>query len=360
MIGTIGWGRPGALQAVELTTPDVVSVHRQLSCLHQAGARNVVMEVSSHALDQGRVDGVRFASALFTNLTRDHLDYHGDMQAYGQAKARLFQWPGLQMAAVNVDDAFGERLYRSLPPRMRRVAVSLRREAAAGGESDWLAASGIRPLAGGLELDILSSWGTARLRSPLLGSFNAPNLLLALAVLLDQGLDLPRAVSALESVPAPPGRMQALSAGPGAPLVIVDFAHTPDALDKALQAAREHCSARLWCVFGAGGDRDPGKRPLMGRVAAMLADRLVITSDNPRHEDPLAIIAGIREGVERDVQVTEMADRAAAIAWAVSAAGEGDVVLIAGKGHERYQQWGEEKRPFSDQDCARAALERRA
>lgn len=361
MIGTIGWGTPGRLQGAELTTPDVVSVHRQLDRLASAGARSVVMEVSSHALDQGRVDGVRFANALFTNLSRDHLDYHGDMAAYGEAKARLFRHPGLQTAAVSVDDAFGRRLYEGLAPSVRRIAVSVGGELPAGSEL-WVQATTVEAVESGLRLALESSWGSTVLQSRLLGHFNATNLLLVLAVLLEQGVSMAEAVTALAGVSAPPGRMEALPHRAGAPRVIVDFAHTPDALEKALVAARAHCAGALWCVFGAGGDRDRGKRPLMGEVAGRLADQVVITSDNPRGEQPGDIIAEIRQGIPADAagRVMEIAGRAEAIAWAVAQAGPGDLVLIAGKGHEQYQQVGAERRPFSDQACAREALEVRA
>jgi UDP-N-acetylmuramoyl-L-alanyl-D-glutamate--2,6-diaminopimelate ligase len=360
MIGTIGWGLPDALHAAELTTPDVITVHRLLARLAEAGARHVVMEVSSHALDQGRVDGVRFANALFTNLSRDHLDYHGDMIGYAEAKARLFQSPGLRTAVVNVDDEFGLQLFGRLDPRgLHCVAVSAREHPGLRA-SRWLRASDIRVCESGLVITLHSSWGDASLESPLLGDFNAANLLLVLGVLLEQGIELPTAVEALGSVTAPVGRMQAMARGPNAPLVIVDFAHSPDALEKALTSARAHCRGRLWCVFGAGGDRDKGKRPLMGEVAARLADRLVITSDNPRTEAPESIIADIRAGVGQAKHVLEQVDRAMAISQSIAGAAPDDVVLIAGKGHEQYQQVGGLRRPFSDQACAMTALERRA
>ncbi|MCJ7555828.1 MAG: UDP-N-acetylmuramoyl-L-alanyl-D-glutamate--2,6-diaminopimelate ligase, partial [Gammaproteobacteria bacterium] len=309
MIGTIGWGLPGSLHAAELTTPDVITVHRRLARLVEAGARHVVMEVSSHALDQGRVDGVHFANALFTNLSRDHLDYHGDMPSYAEAKARLFKRPGLRTAVVNVDDKFGMQLFGNLDQGMHCVAVSTREHPELRA-TRWLRAADIQVRESGLVLTLRSSWGDASLESPLLGEFNAANLLLVLAVLLEQGIELPEAVQALGEVPAPTGRMQALPRGPNAPLVIVDFAHTPDALEKALLSARAHCRGRLWCVFGAGGDRDKGKRPLMGEVAVRLADRLVITSDNPRSEAPELIIADIRAGIGQQERVLEQADRA--------------------------------------------------
>jgi UDP-N-acetylmuramoyl-L-alanyl-D-glutamate--2,6-diaminopimelate ligase len=359
MIGTIGWGVPGQLHGAELTTPDVITVHRQLAKMAAWGASHVVMEVSSHALDQGRVDSVLFANALFTNLSRDHLDYHGDMASYGEAKKRLFTRPGLKMAAVNVDDEFGLGLFRSLDDAMHRVAVAteVRPELQ---EGRWLQAANIQTRDTGLVLGLRSSWGDATLESPLIGDFNAANLMLVLAVLLEEGIELDTAVRALGQVLAPPGRMQALSRSGSAPMVIVDFAHTPDALEKALSSARAHCRGELWCVFGAGGDRDRGKRPLMGQVAARLADRLVITSDNPRNENPEAIIADIREGVGDHRQLIELSDRGEAISHSIAAAGSDDVVLIAGKGHEQYQQIGSLRRPFSDQTCAAAALEGRA
>lgn len=359
MIGTIGWGVPGQLHGSELTTPDVVTVHRQLAQMEAWGASHVVMEVSSHALDQGRVDSVHFANALFTNLSRDHLDYHGDMESYGAAKKRLFTRPGLKMAAVNVDDEFGLDLFRSLDAAIHRIAVATRVRPELQ-QGRWLQATDIQTLETGLVLGLRSSWGEATLTSPLIGDFNAVNLMLVLAVLLEEGIEMDAAVQSLANVLAPPGRMQALLHAADAPLVIVDFAHTPDALEKALVSARAHCRGELWCVFGAGGDRDRGKRPLMGEVAARLADRLVITSDNPRNEDPEAIIADIRQGVGTHGQVIELSDRAEAIRQSIAAAGADDIVLIAGKGHEQYQQIGSLRKPFSDQVCAAAALEGRA
>lgn len=359
MIGTIGWGVPGQLLGAELTTPDVITVHRQLAQMATWGASHVVMEVSSHALDQGRVDSVRFANALFTNLSRDHLDYHGDMASYGEAKKRLFVRPGLKMAAVNVDDEFGLNLFRGLDAAVHGVAVATRVRPELQ-EGRWMQAADIQTRDTGLVLGLQSSWGDATLESPLIGDFNAANLMLVLAVLLEEGIELDAAVHALGQVLAPPGRMQALSHSASAPMVIVDFAHTPDALEKALTSARAHCRGQLWCVFGAGGDRDRGKRPLMGEVAARLADQLVITSDNPRNENPEAIIADIRQGIKGHGQVTELTDRAEAIRRSIAAAAPDDVVLIAGKGHEQYQQLGNIRKPFSDQTCAVAALEGRA
>ncbi len=363
-LGTLGGGRVGEIAAGTHTTPDAVTLQRQLATWRDAGATHVAMEVSSHALDQERCAGVRFHSAVFTNLSRDHLDYHGDMRAYGAAKARLFDWPTLAARVINVDDAFGIELAGRAHPGARLVLTTRR---APGSDADLAALPGaliVRAAAAtalprGLQLEIEAQGRRARCDSPLLGDFNAANLLSVLGTLLALDMPLEEACAALAQCEAPPGRMQA-SGGGALPLVIVDYAHTPDALDKALRAARAHCSGRLWCVFGCGGDRDAGKRAAMGRVAASLADELVVTDDNPRSEDPARIVAAILEGVARREHVTVEHERAAAIGAALRGATAGDVVLVAGKGHEDYQVVGTERRPFSDIDVVRAVLARRS
>jgi UDP-N-acetylmuramoyl-L-alanyl-D-glutamate--2,6-diaminopimelate ligase len=366
-IGTLGVGMPGALRASAHTTPDVISVHRQLAMLRTAGARAVAMEVSSHALDQGRVDEVRFAAAAFTNLTQDHLDYHGTLQAYGAAKARLFGRSTLEARIINVDDAFGRELAVEAAGRgrlvvTRRLAESdLRRDAATqGGDAAHVTAVHVHPLGDGFDLTLDSSWGKARLRVPLLGEFNVDNVLTTLAVLLTAGVPLSDAVAALGQCVAAPGRMQRISL-PGVaarPTVIVDYAHTPDALAKALDAARVHCHGRLHVVFGCGGDRDALKRPMMGRIAATRADFVTLTDDNPRTEDPARIIRDIQDGVPTgSASVRVEHDRHGAIRDAIRAAAPADLVLIAGKGHEDYQIHGTTRRPFSDEQVARAVLE---
>lgn len=352
--GTLGYGTPDALQAATHTTPDAVSVHRQLAALRDSGADCVAMEVSSHALDQGRVAGVRFHTAVFTNLTRDHLDYHHTMSEYGAAKSMLFAWPTLAARVINIDDPLGSSLADLHARDAGRLVTVSRRDRAS------LRAVATRRVARGLELDVESEWGAGELATRLVGDFNADNVLAVLAVLLAWEIPFATALRALGECGAPPGRMESFGGEAGAPLVIVDYAHTPDALDKALAAARAHASGRLGVVFGCGGDRDPGKRPLMGEIAARRADRVWITDDNPRTELPAAITADIARGVPAGLPVRIEHDRAAAIRGALAEAGPGDVVLIAGKGHEDYQEVGRTRRPFSDQAIVRAALGERA
>jgi UDP-N-acetylmuramoyl-L-alanyl-D-glutamate--2,6-diaminopimelate ligase len=353
--GTIGYGRVDALRTGTHTTPDSITLHRQLAELRDDGVRNLGMEVSSHALDQHRVDGVRFDTGVFTNLTRDHLDYHGTFEAYGAAKSKLFAWPGLRHAVINADDPFAPVLLGAagsasvvafsrapLPARAVHRSLFARRAVTA---------------AHGLQIDVDGSWGAATLRSRLIGAFNVENLLAALGTLLGWDIGLERAIAALEQCSAPPGRMETLSA-PGRALAIVDYAHTPDALEKALLAARAHCAGKLTCVFGCGGDRDPGKRALMGAIAERLADRVILTDDNPRSESGDAIVADIVAGLSHPQAVRIERDRARAIGLALAAGAAGDAVLIAGKGHEDYQIVGAERRHFSDSEVALAALGR--
>ena len=355
-IGTLGYGATDALQAVAHTTSDVVSVHRQLASLRATGAAAVAMEVSSHALDQGRVAEVRFGTAAFTNLTQDHLDYHGTMQAYGAAKARLLAWPTLTARVINIDDAFGREL-AAVHGAPGRLVVTGR--GTDPGEQAHVFATQVQARNEGLELRLATSWGEARLSVPLLGDFNVDNVLTTLAVLLAAQIPLPSALQALSHCVAAPGRMQRVTAGAGAqPTVIVDYAHTPDALEKALAAARVHCRGRLHVVFGCGGDRDALKRPIMGRIAAACADAVTVTDDNPRTEDPADIVRDILAGIaSRSDSVRVEHDRATAIGDAIRGAAPGDLVLIAGKGHEDYQIYGTSRRVFSDQQVARSALE---
>jgi UDP-N-acetylmuramoyl-L-alanyl-D-glutamate--2,6-diaminopimelate ligase len=347
-MGTLGYGLPGALTESDLTTADAVNVQRQLAQLRALGAECVAMEVSSHALAQGRVTAVRFHTAVFTQLTRDHLDYHGTMADYAAAKARLFSFPQLAARVINIDDALGQELARA--SSSARLIVTTRKS----GRID--AAAFVRALRvsarpSGLALAIESSWGACELAVPLLGDFNADNVLTVLAVLLGWDVPLAAAAAALARAPAPPGRMEPFGSGPHA---LVDFAHTPDALAQALHAARAHCRGRLWVVFGCGGDRDAGKRPLMGEIAARLADEVVLTDDNPRREDPQAIINDIRSGIAAGRPLVVEHDRAQAIRMTLARAAPADLVLIAGKGHEAYQTYGSERRPFRDQSIVRA------
>jgi UDP-N-acetylmuramoyl-L-alanyl-D-glutamate--2,6-diaminopimelate ligase len=347
-IGTLGWGRIAALESPTHTTPDVVSLHRHLGQLRAAGVREVAMEVSSHALDQGRVDGVRFEAAAFTNLSRDHLDYHGSMQAYGAAKARLFEMPDLKRIIVNVGDAFGRELVGGYGGRVPLTAVWV-----GDGDSAWLAdgslyARDVKLDLGGISMKLGGSCGESSVTTRLLGRFNAENCVVVLACLLALGVTLTDAGNALAACHAPPGRMEVIeSPTPGKPVAVIDYAHTPDALAKALAALKEHCRGELWLVFGCGGDRDPGKRPMMGAIADDLADRIIVTDDNPRSEDPQVITNAIVAAIERH-HARVIHERGAAIAAALTEAVPGDMVLIAGKGHEDYQISGATRRSFSD------------
>jgi UDP-N-acetylmuramoyl-L-alanyl-D-glutamate--2,6-diaminopimelate ligase len=359
-LGTLGTGLDGRMTSGSLTTPDAVTLQRQLAQLRDAGAAAVAMEVSSHALDQQRCAGVRFQIAAFTNLSRDHLDYHGDMRAYAAAKAALFDWPTLGARVINVDDAFGATLATRVAPGEALIVTGrLGDPAQHAPGARFVHALSCTHRPDGLALELDTSWGQATLHSRLLGDFNADNLLTVLGMLLAGGMALQHSCEVLAACEAPPGRMQ-LSGGGPLPLAIVDYAHTPDALDKALRAARAHCAGRLLCVFGCGGDRDRGKRAEMARVAESLADAIYITDDNPRSEDPRRIVADISAGLRDPAQAHIEHDRATAIAAALGAAAAGDVVLVAGKGHEDYQLVGGERRAFSDLAQVRAALAARS
>ena len=346
IIGTLGYGFPGALDPSPHTTPDAVTVHRLLADFLRQDATHVAMEVSSHALEQGRVAGVAFNVALFTNLTHDHLDYHGDMQAYGGAKARLFEVDGLKYAVINHDDAFGKNLLMGIDKRIKTLSYGIE-----GGD---VRAHMVQALPDGLVLRVTTPEGDTELRSPLIGRFNAYNLLAVLATLLALGVKLAHAAERLSRAQAPSGRVERFGGLKGLPLVVVDYAHTPDALEKILQALREHVRGKLWCVFGCGGDRDRGKRSVMGEIAERLADAVVLTDDNPRHESGEAIIADIIAGMSASPQVIR--DRRAAIKTTISGAGANDIVLIAGKGHEDYQQVGDARLPYSDRATVREIL----
>ncbi len=352
-IGTLGSGVYGKLRQGERTTPDALSVQAMLDMFREAGVSHVAMEVSSHALEQRRVNGVEFDIAAFTNLTREHLDYHHSMQAYGQAKARLFAWPGLRAAVVNVDDAFGRGLAGGLPRELRRLRVSV------GGDQAEVTAHAVKAHADGLDFTLRTPWGEAQVQSPLLGRFNVANLLLVAACLGVLGTSLARITDVLGRLDPVRGRMNRLGGTSHAPLLVVDYAHTPDALEQALANLRAHTRGALVCVFGCGGERDAGKRPDMGAIAERLADRVIVTDDNPRGEDGDAIVQQILAGMRHPGSAIVLRDRATAIRTALHDAGADDVVLIAGKGHETYQEAGGERRPFDDLEVARAALEAR-
>ncbi len=354
-LGTLGFGRPGALRDIGLTTPDAVSMHRRLAAARDAGAKSLAMEVSSHALDQERVSGVRFDTAAFTNLTRDHLDYHGTIEAYGDAKAKLFATPGLAHAVINARDSFGRALAERVDARVDVVLYSTSNELWVEPGTGWIRVPELRATTAGLTLHIESSWGAGTLRSRLIGEFNAENLLAVLGVLLGWNVPLQQALVALSACGAPPGRMEAFGGG-AQPLALVDYAHTPDALAKVLDAARAHTRGRVFCVFGCGGDRDPGKRPLMGAAAEAHADVVILTDDNPRSEPSRSILEQILTGMRDTESAHVIADRADAIHFALTEADAGDVVVIAGKGHEDRQIVGGESRPFSDRQVVLDAL----
>jgi UDP-N-acetylmuramoyl-L-alanyl-D-glutamate--2,6-diaminopimelate ligase len=349
-IGTLGVGVPPRITPTAHTTADAVTVHRQLAELKAIGAECVCMEVSSHALDQARVNGVRFRTAAFTNLSRDHLDYHLTMEAYGAAKARLFNLPGLAERVINVDDPFGAQLAGAAPATARLIVTT---RTAAGAalppRAQFVRARSVRAESMGLTIEVESSFGGVELTVRLMGEFNADNALTVLAVLLAWNIPLREAAQALSRVRAASGRMEMFGGRGRSPLAIVDYAHTPDALANALRAARLHCRGQLRVVFGCGGERDAGKRPLMGRLAAELADDIILTDDNPRREDPQRIVADILAGVVQQAPLTLEHDRALAIRMALRRSAPDDVVLIAGKGHEQYQVIGNERRAFSDQ-----------
>lgn len=350
IIGTVGNGFPGALAPTLNTTPDAIALQQRLAHYRRQGAVACAIEVSSHGLAQGRVNGTAFNVAVLTNLSRDHLDYHGDMASYAAAKARLFAWPGLDWVVLNVDDAFGQQL--EIETRTARVAGYGFSRGAVVGEQ-------LRLSQAGLSMKVRTDWGDAELDAPLLGRFNAANLLAALTALLVSEVPLADACAALAHVTPPPGRMQTLGGG-AQPLVVVDYAHTPDALEKVLATLREIAGeGRLICVFGCGGRRDRGKRPLMGEAAGKGADEVWVTSDNPRDEDPLAIIDAIVTGVRGTAAKNALhvePDRARAIFEAIGGARQGDVVLVAGKGHEDTQETAGGRLPFSDAAVAAKAL----
>lgn len=349
-IGTLGIGMFGQLEAGERTTPDVIAVHRAVARMRNRGAANIAMEVTSHALAQGRVDALDFEIAVFTNLTRDHLDFHGSMDAYAATKAQLFAWRSLRAAVINVDDAFGARLANQLRRGIRVIRTgSLRQDVE-------IYASDVQTNATGLCFTLWVEAERYAVSTRLIGRFNVSNLLGVAGVLYLRGWRGAGIAAALSALDPVPGRMSRLGGDDRAPLVIVDYAHTPDALDKALSTLREHTEARLIVVFGCGGERDVGKRPQMAALAEQKADVVIVTDDNPRGESGDAIVADIRAGFTRPEAVRFERDRGRAIASAIAMASPADVVLIAGKGHEPYQEIDGVRYPFDDLRIAAAAL----
>jgi UDP-N-acetylmuramoyl-L-alanyl-D-glutamate--2,6-diaminopimelate ligase len=345
LIGTLGYGLYGRLSAGGQTTPNAIRLHAELARIRAQGASSVVMEVSSHALAQHRIDGVAMDVAILTNLTRDHLDYHESSAAYAAAKRRLFQMPELGHIVVNINDPFGCELAESLGHKVDTVAYGTSGLPPLACQTVW--ATEIQSAFSGMRFKVQTPHGSGVIESALLGRFNVGNLLAALAALLVLGMPLPRALARLSNARSAPGRMERHGGGQK-PIVVVDYAHTPAALAQVLIALREHCRGRLWCVFGCGGDRDTGKRSLMAQVVERHADEAIVTDDNPRNEPPTVIINDILKGFSNRMAVRVIHDRAEAISHAVGQACVGDIVLVAGKGHEQVQIVGGKQRPFSD------------
>jgi len=364
VMGTLGNGFCGDLHATDNTTVDAVTVHHFMANMLQQEASDIVMEVSSHGLDQGRVNGVQFTTAIFTNLSRDHLDYHKDMLNYGNSKKKLFSMSGLRYAVINADDDVGREILETLPDTVQSIAYGLSDAMNADAavlrcslmHLGCVQGSNLRFSSNGLSMHVSSPWGDATVESPLLGRFNAENILAVLAAALLNGMRLSDAVEGIKNLTSVPGRMQRVLGSNTQPIVIVDYAHTPDALQQLIESARSHCDKQIWCVFGCGGDRDTGKRPLMGVVANTFADKIVLTDDNPRSESSEQIIEQIRSEISDKSKLTILPDRAEAIAYAITHAGLGDMVLIAGKGHEDYQLIADKKLPFNDVVMAEKVL----
>jgi UDP-N-acetylmuramoyl-L-alanyl-D-glutamate--2,6-diaminopimelate ligase len=370
IIGTLGWGQWGKLNKTANTTPDALAVQRILAELLKEKKQAVAMEVSSHGLEQGRVNGVEFTGAVFTNISRDHLDYHGTMDAYVQAKLELLKKPGLAFAVVNLDDEYSERIAAAVPPSVRKWSFSGKGKISASGES--VNAENIRHKPGGIEFDLRWNGQLQRLKVPLYGDFNVENILAVLTVMLAMGIPLEQAAGKLAGIESVIGRMERFGAETD-PMVFVDYAHTPDALEKVLSSLRKHCKQALWVVFGCGGNRDKGKRPQMGAIAERLADRVVITDDNPRYENGLDIVNDILAGCSpaaregeigdkepvRSAKIQIIQNREQAIQTVVTSAAKDDCIVIAGKGHEQYQESNGVCVPFSDRQAVIDALSRR-
>jgi len=348
-LGTLGWGELSCLKPTALTTGDAVVLQKRLARLRDAGCAWACLEVSSHALAQGRADDVRFDYAVFSNLTRDHLDYHQNFADYGAAKRRLFEFPTVRVAVINVDDPFG----RELADELKGCQV-LRVGGRAPADLSW---DQVEFHAAGVRARLSSPWGVERMELPVFGEFSLANVSAAIGVLAAAGFSFRDLVARAAALSGVPGRMEFFR-NPGRPTVVVDYAHTPDALTNALGALGGHCSGRLICVIGCGGNRDQGKRPMMAQAAAALADRVWLTSDNPRWEDPHDIIRQMRVGVTNSPSIREQVDRRAAIFAAIDEARPQDLVVVAGKGHEVCQESQGQRTPFSDRDSVREALAR--
>lgn len=357
VIGTLGWGQVGELKTTINTTPDAASVQQQLAILLDEGAATIAMEVSSHGLDQGRVNAVDFKGAVFTNLSHDHLDYHQTIEAYGEAKLALFKCPSLEFVVLNRDDEFSNSILKTVSPSVKIYSFSRSKKYI--GVENCLLISNERLISTGLSFDLSFNGQTARIHSVLFGAFNIDNIVASIAVLIAMGDEFEVAVNKAGAIKGVEGRMQRINVEGAVPTVLVDYAHTPDALRLALLSLREHCDGMLRLVFGCGGDRDEAKRPLMGAIATELADSVVITNDNPRFESASHIAEQIKAGTQAASDLNVILDRGQAINDTIALAAKSDIILVAGKGHENYQQIQDEKIAFSDIEHVKNALKAR-
>ena len=354
-IGTLGYGLEN-LNLNELTTPSCMKLHKILSEFQNSGVEYVVMEISSHAIDQRRIEGINFNSVIFTNLSRDHIDYHGNMENYGKTKAKLFLERQSKIKIININDSFG----RSLIERIDEEVISTSIEPINIDKDKFISVTKYETNGSGFDIDLKSSWGTFKTQVPLLGTFNIENVIQTIALFLSHGFSLSKIQVIIEGMKAPSGRMELVDVDNNhlLPKVLVDFSHTPDALKLSLQSIRDHYDGKIWCVFGCGGDRDRGKRKMMGNIAERYADYVIVTSDNPRNENPEKIISDILEGISSKVET--IVSREEAINFAIMKANKNEIILIAGKGHESYQKIGEETLEFSDHRISKRSLIRRS
>ena len=354
-IGTLGYGLEN-LNLNELTTPSCMKLHKILSEFQNSGVEYVVMEISSHAIDQKRIEGINFNTVIFTNLSRDHIDYHGNMENYGETKAKLFLERQSKIKIININDSFG----RSLIERVDEGVISTSIEPINIDKDKFISVTKYETNGSGFDIDLKSSWGTFKTHVPLLGIFNIENVIQTIALFLSHGFSMSKIQTIIEGMKAPSGRMESVNMDNNhlLPKVLVDFSHTPDALKLSLQSIRDHYDGKIWCVFGCGGDRDRGKRKMMGNIAERYADYVIVTSDNPRNENPEKIISDILEGISSKVET--IVSREEAINFAIMNANKNEIILIAGKGHESYQKIGEETLEFSDHKISKKSLIRRS
>jgi UDP-N-acetylmuramoyl-L-alanyl-D-glutamate--2,6-diaminopimelate ligase len=333
-----------------------MKLHKILSEFQNSGVEYVVMEISSHAIDQKRIEGINFNTVIFTNLSRDHIDYHGNMENYGETKAKLFLERQSKIKIININDSFG----RSLIERVDEEVISTSIEPINIDKDKFISVTKYETNGSGFDIDLKSSWGTFITHVPLLGTFNIENVIQTIALFLSHGFSMSKIQTIIEGMKAPSGRMESVDMDNNhlLPKVLVDFSHTPDALKLSLQSIRDHYDGKIWCVFGCGGDRDRGKRKMMGNIAERYADYVIVTSDNPRNENPEKIISDILEGISSKVET--IVSREEAINFAIMKANKNEIILIAGKGHESYQKIGEETLEFSDHKISKKSLIRRS